>query len=145
MPASQDNSRRLEPPLPVPQTPSTFHPLAQRNVFRRRDARQRQRLFAPWHPLLRRSPSSNRTCSDCQRLFSSTFSQAFPKLNRRTVDLHSRARKRQRRVSKTNLRPKPLATMPRFVAQAATADGAGPRLRLDFAGETLGRTARSID
>jgi hypothetical protein len=39
-PASQDNSQRLEPPIRVRQTPSAFHPLAQRNAFRRRDVRQ---------------------------------------------------------------------------------------------------------
>ena len=36
--------RRLESPIQVPQTRSTFHPLAQRNAFRRPDARLQQRL-----------------------------------------------------------------------------------------------------
>ena len=39
-PASQDNSQRLEPPIRGQQTPSAFHPHAQRNAFRRRDVRQ---------------------------------------------------------------------------------------------------------
>ena len=38
-------ARRNEPPLRVPQTPLTFHPLAHRKAFRRRDTRQQSRLF----------------------------------------------------------------------------------------------------
>jgi hypothetical protein len=41
---------------------STFHPLAQRNAFRRRGARQQSKLFARSNPRLRRSPNSNRLC-----------------------------------------------------------------------------------
>jgi hypothetical protein len=44
-PASQDNSQRLEPQIQVPQTQSASHPRAQRNAFRRRDARLQSRLF----------------------------------------------------------------------------------------------------
>jgi hypothetical protein len=33
-----------KPLFPVPQTPSTFHPHAQRNAFRRRDARQQYKI-----------------------------------------------------------------------------------------------------
>src|SRR4029450_8935113 len=40
-------------------TPSTFHPRAQRNAFRRRGVRQQRRLFAHENPRLRRSPNSN--------------------------------------------------------------------------------------
>jgi hypothetical protein len=40
----------IESPIRVPQTPSTFHPHAQRNFFRRRDARQQRRSFARWNP-----------------------------------------------------------------------------------------------
>ena len=36
-----------ESPIPLPETPSAFHPHAQRNAFRRRGARQQFRLFAP--------------------------------------------------------------------------------------------------
>jgi hypothetical protein len=38
---------RIESPTPVQQTPSIFHPRAQRNAFRRRGARLQQRVFAP--------------------------------------------------------------------------------------------------
>jgi hypothetical protein len=61
-----------EPLIQVQQMRSTFHPHAQRNAFRRRDARQQSRLFARENPRLRHSPNSNRLCSDCQRLFPNT-------------------------------------------------------------------------
>jgi len=44
-PASQDNSEQLESPLQVPEKQSAFHPRAQRNAFRRRDARLQSRSF----------------------------------------------------------------------------------------------------
>jgi hypothetical protein len=44
----------------IPETPSTFHPRAQRNAFRRREARPQSRSFARWNESLRRSPNSNR-------------------------------------------------------------------------------------
>jgi hypothetical protein len=47
MPACQANSLRLEPPIQAQQTPSTFHPLAQRSAFRRRDVRLQQKSFGP--------------------------------------------------------------------------------------------------
>src|SRR5260370_585628 len=40
----------------VPEKPSAFHPHAQRTAFRRRDAHQQSRSFAPRNPRLRRSP-----------------------------------------------------------------------------------------
>jgi hypothetical protein len=43
----------------VPQTQSAFHPLAQRNAFRR-DARQQSRSFARENPRLTRRPNANR-------------------------------------------------------------------------------------
>jgi hypothetical protein len=46
----------------VPKTQSAFHSLAQRNAFRRRDARQQPRLFAPPNQELIHSPNSNRLC-----------------------------------------------------------------------------------
>jgi hypothetical protein len=49
-----------EPLIQVQQMRSTFHPHAQRNAFRRRDARQQSRSFARWNQSLRRSPNSNR-------------------------------------------------------------------------------------
>jgi hypothetical protein len=61
--------RKRKSPIRVPQTPSAFHPHAQRNAFRRRGVRQHSRSFARWNQSLRRSPNSNRRCSDCQRLF----------------------------------------------------------------------------
>src|SRR5947208_12165895 len=39
---------------------STFHPHAQRSVFRRRDAHRQSRLFVRENPRLRHSPNSNR-------------------------------------------------------------------------------------
>ena len=65
------STRRPEPPIQVPQTQSAFHPHAQRNASRRRDARQRSRSFAPYNPQLKRSPNSNRLCRDCRQLFPS--------------------------------------------------------------------------
>jgi hypothetical protein len=40
---------RLTPDVQVPQTPSAFHPRAQRNAFRRRDAQQVE-SGPPIHP-----------------------------------------------------------------------------------------------
>ena len=39
--------RLLADPIRVPEKPSTFHPLAQQNVFRHRNVRQQSRLFCP--------------------------------------------------------------------------------------------------
>jgi hypothetical protein len=38
-------SRKREPPIPVPEKPSTFHRRAQRNAFRRRDGRQQSKFL----------------------------------------------------------------------------------------------------
>jgi len=46
-----------------------FHPTAQRNAFRRRDAHQQSILFALRNQSLRRSPNSIRLCWGCRRLF----------------------------------------------------------------------------
>jgi hypothetical protein len=46
-------------PIRLPQTPSAFHPPAQRNAFRRRDVRPQRRSFARKNPLLQRSPTPN--------------------------------------------------------------------------------------
>jgi hypothetical protein len=51
--------RNSESPIPIPETPSVFHPRAQRNAFRRRYVRLQRRSFARENPLLRRSPNSN--------------------------------------------------------------------------------------
>src|SRR6266404_1931231 len=51
------NSSPLEPPIPVRQTQSVFHPYAQQIAYRRRDARQQQKLFGRWSQSLRRSPA----------------------------------------------------------------------------------------
>jgi len=53
----QRTASRHESQIQVQETPSTFHPRAQRNAFRRRDARQQRRLFARWNLSLRRSPT----------------------------------------------------------------------------------------
>jgi len=45
-----------KPPFPIPKTRSAFHRRAQRNAFRRRDARLQQRSFARENPVLRPSP-----------------------------------------------------------------------------------------
>jgi hypothetical protein len=50
----------LKSPVPVRQTPSAFHPHAQRNAFRRRDARLQSRSFVPENQSLSHSPSSTR-------------------------------------------------------------------------------------
>ena len=44
--------RKLESPIPVPETQSAFHPRAQLNAFRRRDARLQSRSFARWNQSL---------------------------------------------------------------------------------------------
>ena len=41
-----------KPPFPIPHTQSAFHRTAQRNAFRRRDARLQSRSFARWNPRL---------------------------------------------------------------------------------------------
>jgi hypothetical protein len=66
-----------ESPLRVRQTPSAFHPRAQRNAFRRRDARQQPRLFARWNQSLRPSPNSNR--------LTEIVSDDFPVITRMTL------------------------------------------------------------
>jgi len=43
------------PPIRVLEKQSAFYPLAQRTAFRRRDARQQSRLFAPENQWLRRA------------------------------------------------------------------------------------------
>ena len=55
----------------VPETQSAYHPHAQRNAFRRRDAHQQSRSCAPGNQWLRCSPNSNPLCTDCQRLCNS--------------------------------------------------------------------------
>jgi hypothetical protein len=54
--------RKRESLIQVPETLSVFRPPAQRNAFRRRDARQQSRSFARWNQSLRRSPNSKRLC-----------------------------------------------------------------------------------
>jgi hypothetical protein len=44
-----------------------FHPPAQRNAFRRRDAHQQSRSFACWNQSLTRSPNSSRLYRACLR------------------------------------------------------------------------------
>jgi hypothetical protein len=44
--------RKLASPIRVPETQSTFPPPAQRNAFRRRDARLKSRSFARWNQSL---------------------------------------------------------------------------------------------
>jgi hypothetical protein len=44
--AKNTNGMPHESLTPIPQEQSTFHLLAQRNAFRRRDVRQQSRLFA---------------------------------------------------------------------------------------------------
>jgi len=41
--------RKLTSLTPFHQTQSAYHPRAQRNVFRRRDAREQSRSFAHWN------------------------------------------------------------------------------------------------
>ena len=43
---------RLESLIRVPEKPSTFHPRAQQNACRRRDARLQSRSFVRWDPRL---------------------------------------------------------------------------------------------
>jgi hypothetical protein len=76
--AKRRMSRVVESLLPVPQTQSAFHPLAQRKASRRLNVRQRSRSFARWNQSPRHSPNSIRLCSDCQRLFPSTSKQGLP-------------------------------------------------------------------
>jgi hypothetical protein len=44
------------PPIRVPQTPSAFHPLAQRKAFRRRGARQQRRVFVSGNSTAKPTP-----------------------------------------------------------------------------------------
>ena len=48
---------RIKSPIRVRQRPSTIHPCARQNAFRRRDVRLQSRLFARWNQSLRRSPT----------------------------------------------------------------------------------------
>jgi len=50
-PARQADSPQTRTADQVPETPSTFHPRAQRNAFRRTDARLQSRSFARWNQL----------------------------------------------------------------------------------------------
>jgi hypothetical protein len=61
---SRQFAAKRESPIRVLQKRLACHPRAQRNDFRRCDARPQSRLSARWNPRLRRSPSSNRLCSD---------------------------------------------------------------------------------
>src|SRR4030095_15381742 len=56
------NRRNLESEIQAPQTQSAFHRRAQRNAFRRRNARQQRRSYARWNPPLKASPNSIRLC-----------------------------------------------------------------------------------
>jgi hypothetical protein len=60
--AKNTNGMPHESLTPIPQERLTFHPHAQQNAFRRRDARPQSRSFARWNQSLRRSPTSNRLC-----------------------------------------------------------------------------------
>jgi hypothetical protein len=50
-------NRNCESPRKAQQTPLAFHPPAQRNASRRRDARLQSRTFARSNQSLRRSPN----------------------------------------------------------------------------------------
>jgi hypothetical protein len=63
-------------PIRVPQNPLAFHPLAQRNAFRRRDVRRQRRLFVRENPRLRRSPKSNRLLLRLSAMISLYFTRA---------------------------------------------------------------------
>src|SRR6266480_2833890 len=54
-PTCQARNPQPRSPIRVPQTQLAFHPRAQRNAFRRRAVRPRQRLFARWNQSLRHS------------------------------------------------------------------------------------------
>jgi hypothetical protein len=56
-----------ESPIQVPKTHSVFHPLAQRDAFRCRGARQQSRSFARWNQSLRRSPRLQPALPHCVR------------------------------------------------------------------------------
>jgi hypothetical protein len=56
---------------------SAFNPLAQRNDFRRRDARPLSRSFARCNPRLRRSPNSTRFLLRLSAMISQYFIQNF--------------------------------------------------------------------
>jgi hypothetical protein len=53
--------RTIEPLRPVPETPSVFHPHAQRNAFRRRGVRRQSRLFVPGNQRLKHAPYCAKT------------------------------------------------------------------------------------
>jgi hypothetical protein len=57
---NETHRKHGSPPLRVLETQSTFHPHAQRNAFRPRDARLQSRSFARWKQSLKHSPNSNR-------------------------------------------------------------------------------------
>jgi hypothetical protein len=56
--AMQRTASRHESQVQVPETQSIFHPRAQRNAFRRRDARQQSRSVARENQWLIRNPKT---------------------------------------------------------------------------------------
>jgi hypothetical protein len=54
----------------------SFHPHAQRNAFRRRDARQQSGLFVPHNPSLQRSPKLEAAFLRLSAMISQYFTQA---------------------------------------------------------------------
>jgi hypothetical protein len=71
-------TRRLPAsPIPIPETQSTFHSLAQRNAFHRRDARPQRRSFALRDPQLRHSPTPTG--------FAEILGDYFPAITRLTL------------------------------------------------------------
>ena len=69
--------RNHKPLIRVQEKPSVFNLRAQRNAFRRRDARQLRRLFARKNPRLRRGPKSG---------FAEIVSDDFPVLHLRWLN-----------------------------------------------------------
>jgi hypothetical protein len=65
-----------EPLISVRGKQLAFHPLAQRNAFRRRGARPQRRSFARWNQSLRRSPNSNRLCLRLSAMISQYFTRS---------------------------------------------------------------------
>jgi len=55
--AKNTNGMPHESLTPIPQERLTFHPLAQRTAFRRRDAHLQSTSFADWNQSLRYSPN----------------------------------------------------------------------------------------
>jgi hypothetical protein len=67
-----------ETPGSAPQTPSTFHPRAQRNAFRHRDARQQSRSFSRWNQSLDDTAPTPTRFAELSAIITQYFTRGMP-------------------------------------------------------------------